>query len=692
MDWTDVEARLKERALDVARHLLPNGKQDGLEWACGSVNGEAGHSLKVHIGLAKPGVWTDFAGSGGGKTLMSLWCAVRGAEFKVCIREAKEFLGLRDDFYQRVRTAYPVTAPAEKPDDFRAVNHIWPECEPLVEGGLVWNYLVNERKIQPEVVRLYDVREKIQHGRWVMVFPYWSPPEDTQCEVKISEPQPAWLKYEALERVDGKKREWTTPGPEKMLWGCQLRSHSVFKKCRHVLLCEGEKDAMTWASYGCHEWGVIPVSVPFGAKWKGQDKGRPSPNREWLDRCWDWLENFETVYVAMDGDDAGKRAAQDIISEVGPRRCRLVTLPLKDANECLKAGVSGEAIKACLDTALDFAPEKVKSSAAFYEAFMAEWFDKELESGLDLPFEFPWKIRPGELTVWTGIEKSGKTTLLGYVMCALMAQGERALIASFEIKAAKTLKKLSRQIFGGLIRDPALLEKCSSDEERAACNESFRDRAQETFQWMCPRLWLYDHTGIGQWRQLADDIRWARRRHGITQFVVDNFMRLGIVKDDYAQQADAITMFSQLAMDLDCHIHMVVHQNKTEGKRESQGKRSVAGAFEIIANAHNIVEVWRDVAKGEKVSEAFEKKKAGTLSFKDFEDEIAALNDIPDGKFILHAQRDGEHQNGSKYLWFHWQSQQYCDVPKGHRQYGPLQFTKINAAPNPTLIDAEDVP
>jgi hypothetical protein len=73
------------------------------------------------------------------------------------------------------------------------------------------------------------------------------------------------------------------------------------------------------------------VSVPFGAKWKGQDKNRPSPNREWLDRSWDWLENFESVLVAMDGDEAGQRAAVDIINEIGPRRCRLVTLPKKEA-------------------------------------------------------------------------------------------------------------------------------------------------------------------------------------------------------------------------------------------------------------------------------------------------------------------------------------------------------------------------
>jgi hypothetical protein len=31
----------------------------------------------------------------------------------------------------------------------------------------------------------------------------------------------------------------------------------------------------------------------------------------------------------MDSDEAGQRAAADIITEIGPRRCRLVELPEK---------------------------------------------------------------------------------------------------------------------------------------------------------------------------------------------------------------------------------------------------------------------------------------------------------------------------------------------------------------------------
>jgi twinkle protein len=691
MDWTDIETRLRERVLDVCQHLLLNGKREGNEWVCGSVSGEPGRSFKVS--LAKPGLWTDFNGGHGGKNLMGLWCAVRNIPFKNAIVEAKGFLGIRDDFDKRVKNYAQASGADTRPEvgTWEEVARTWAQCQPLTEGGPVWNYLVGQRKIAPEVLKWFDVREVISKGQWVMVFPYFAAvADDEQANILGTTATPEWLKFEALERVGGKKREWTSKGPEKVLWGMQLAARSEFKDARAVVICEGEKDALTWASYECHKWGVVPVSVPFGAKWKGMDKTRPSPNREWIDRCWDWLQGFETIYIALDGDEAGRRAAVDIIAEIGPRRCRLVEMPekanaegakeqgrYKDINECLMAGVSAEIILACLDGARDFAPEKVKSAEWFREQFMAEWFDKELEPGLELPFGFPWKIRPGELTVWTGIEKSGKTTLLAFILVHLMNLGEKVMVASMEVKPVKTLKKISRQAWGGLLKDEKLLEKCGTEEELSSYIESCRGQAEQCFAWFAPNLWLYDHVGIARWRDLADDIRWARRRHGITQFVIDNFMRLGIAKDDYAQQADAITFFAGLAMELDVHIHVVVHQNKSEGRKEQAGKRSVAGAFEIIANAHNIVEVQRDDGKAQKLDELWQSKNNGLIEVAEFSAKLADLEKVPDGKFVLRAQRDGETQDASKYLWFLWQAQQYVDVPPGHSDHTARRYAVV---------------
>lgn len=167
-------------------------------------------------------------------------------------------------------------------------------------------------------------------------------------------------------------------------------------------------------------------------------------------------------------------------------------------------------------------------------------------------------------------------------------------------------------------------------------------------------------------------------------------MRLGFVKDDYTQQAECITALSALAMELGIHIHLVVHQNKSEGhKGQAGGKRSISGAFEIIANAHNIVEVQRDVNKGEKISEVFQDHRIGRINDQEKADRLNTLNGVPDGKFILHAQREGEQQNGSKYLWFLWECQQYVSHPQGHTDHRPLHFVDVAAEADRQAVDHE---
>lgn len=363
----------------------------------------------------------------------------------------------------------------------------------------------------------------------------------------------------------------------------------------------------------------------------------------------------------------------------------------KDANDCRMAEVSAEAMQACVAGARDFAPDKVKNAGEFEAELIDEWQNKHVDTGLLLPLDFPvFCIRPAELTIWTGIEKSGKTTLLGFCLVGLMAQGERAMVCSFETKARKTLKKFSRQASGLLLYDRKIVEQCRSEEERNKYCASATEKIKKTSRWLAKTLWLYDHTGIAQWRTLIDDIRWARRRHGITQFVIDNFMRLGFVKDDYVQQAECITALSALAMELEVHIHLVVHQNKSEGhKGQAGGKRSVSGAFEIIANAHNIVEVQRDVIKGEKVSEVFQDHKIGRINNEEKDHRLKTLNKVPDGKFILHAQREGEQQNASKYLWFLWECQQYVSHPKGHTDHKPWRFVDESAEADQQAADRD---
>jgi twinkle protein len=94
----DLAVRLADQAEDVARYLLLAGHRKGHEWRVGSVNGEPGNSLAVHLTGTKRGIWRDFAGDDADKgDLVSLWFRVRGAgrTDAEIFADIRDYLGLK---------------------------------------------------------------------------------------------------------------------------------------------------------------------------------------------------------------------------------------------------------------------------------------------------------------------------------------------------------------------------------------------------------------------------------------------------------------------------------------------------------------------------------------------------------------------------------------------------------------------
>jgi twinkle protein len=57
LNAAEIKHMLANQAAEVARMLLPQGKQRGSEWKAGNTSGEPGDSLSVCIRGHKAGVW-----------------------------------------------------------------------------------------------------------------------------------------------------------------------------------------------------------------------------------------------------------------------------------------------------------------------------------------------------------------------------------------------------------------------------------------------------------------------------------------------------------------------------------------------------------------------------------------------------------------------------------------------------------
>jgi hypothetical protein len=60
-------------------------------------------------------------------------------------------------------------------------------------------------------------------------------------------------------------------------------------------------------------------------------------NTQWITEDYQFLSHFDEIVLLFDNDLAGKKAAKDAAARLGQERCLIVTLPLKDANDMLRA-------------------------------------------------------------------------------------------------------------------------------------------------------------------------------------------------------------------------------------------------------------------------------------------------------------------------------------------------------------------
>src|SRR3954453_17332110 len=95
MKANDIARLLAQSIESLVVDVLPAGKREGHEWFVGSIVGEPGHSLGVHLTGVKAGVWSDFATHDSGDAL-DLVRAVLDVDMAEALRWSRRWLGIED--------------------------------------------------------------------------------------------------------------------------------------------------------------------------------------------------------------------------------------------------------------------------------------------------------------------------------------------------------------------------------------------------------------------------------------------------------------------------------------------------------------------------------------------------------------------------------------------------------------------
>ena len=575
MNAKEISQRLSAQAEAVVVYLLPHGRRQGQEWRVGSTDGEEGDSLGVRIAGGKVGVWSDFA-TGEKGDLLDLWQSVRGISYQETLDECRKWLGVEaPDFAVSPVKSY--TRPKK------------PNCKPA-EGGLL-DYLVNERKLDPETVDAFLVRVT-DSGE--ILFPQLRGKE--LINVKYLKPR----------KSPAEKNGWRQESDaEPCLFGWQTMSDNT----RSIVITEGEIDAMS-----VHNVGYPALSIPSGAK-----------NTEWIATEYDRLERFDDIVLMFDMDEVGQGMVEDVAKRIGLERVRVAQLPLKDANEMLKADRDDELLQA-IAAAKPLNPRELKSAKDFEEQVIDILTGKNTE---EIGIHLPWQkthhkimLRPDELSIWTGINGHGKSLLLGYVMLHAIAQGHKVCIFSGEMKPKRTLERMVKQIVGN--------------------GRPTEEAVARAFDFLNENLWIFDQVGSTKIQRLLDVFAYAYKRHGITHFVIDSMMMCGIAQDDYNGQIRFLNALCDFKNLYNVHIHLVAHPRKNEDENKASGKMDVKGSGTITDMADNVFSVWRNKPKEENPDKHADQSDAILKCMK---------------------QRNGEWE-GNVLLWFKSDSGQYAESSK----------------------------
>ncbi len=340
-----------------------------------------------------------------------------------------------------------------------------------------------------------------------------------------------------------------------------------------VIITEGEFDAISLSQLGF----TNVVSISTGAN------GFKS---EWTD----FFEPFQKIFISFDIDEKGNKGAEKLAERLGRYRCYRVTLPQKDANQCLVAGYTQEEIAQCFKEAQEFKPKNLKSPQDYSEQLLKLWKRDRTETvstGWQNLDRLLGGLRRGELTTVTGETGQGKSTWVCNLAFNRMKEGDLVWIGSFETKPPPLLAKFMSMH----------LERSFYKLNEAEFNEA------QYFIINLPLRFL-DHWGTFNIDTLKESLYYCQRRYDMKLAIIDHLHAFIRYTGDAERQAidQAVTAIKAWAMELDIPIFLVVHPKNIQGgtrKNPVIEATDLKGSSGIRQWSDNVISIWRDKKREE---------------------------------------------------------------------------------------------
>ena len=276
-----------------------------------------------------------------------------------------------------------------------------------------------------------------------------------------------------------------------------------------------------------------------------------------------YLNSFDRIYLALDGDAAGREAADRIAKLFDFNKVyQLKFDKYKDPNEFLQRG-DELALKNVWNNARRYQPDNIVSHFDEFDKILSEM------PGIGIPYPFPalnektYGIRTSESVLITAQEGIGKTELMHAIEHHILKETDYAVGAIF----LEEPKRRHLQALAGIeLRKPVHLPDCyCADGEVSAALRKVVGHDE--------RLHVYSHFGSDDPESLLDTIRFLVSARGCRVILLDHISMVvsGLAGEDERRALDYFaTRLEMMVKELDFALIMVSHVNdfgQTRGSR-----------------------------------------------------------------------------------------------------------------------------
>lgn len=447
-------------------------------------------------------------------------CGVQGSfwDFQKMLGDQPQHLNNQTDFIKISTRTYQIPKPQVKKVDSEITKYL------------------KKRGFTEETIKFFKIGQKDN----AIAIPYFKDGKVTN------------VKYRTID-----KKMWSEKNAEPTLYNRDNVTHQS-----EIVITEGEFDAIA-----LYQYGIMATSIPNGVK-----------DFRWLDNEWEWLKRFKTIFLCFDNDLAGRGGMMELVNKLGAWRCKNVTLPLKDANECLKNGIKEDDIVDCFALAGDFVPSKLVSTAAFEEDIVDLFENPDKLNGVPTAWKKldyclkGWRLE--ELTIWSGRNGSGKSTILNQHILDIAKKGIKSCIASLEMPPARYLRW-------------AVIQQTKN-------SKPYKKEIKQSLAWMNEKIYIVDTHEEIKSEDLLNIFEYAARRYNVKHFVIDSLMRVGFNSNEELKEQKAfVSSLLSFVKKFKCHVHLVAHPRKGMKDTDKPDKVDIMGSGDITNLAHNVLIMWR---------------------------------------------------------------------------------------------------